>query len=88
MSLLFSWQVFVLYQVIIVAIASSAGVWLFYVQHQFEDVYWESGNDWDLLDAALKGSTFYKLPLVFEWVSGYIVTTIFIILMPGYQIII
>lgn len=72
MSFIFGWQAFVLYQVLVVAVAASAGVWLFYVQHQFEEVYWESGHEWDLVEAALKGSTFYKLPIVFEWVSGYI----------------
>lgn len=72
LSLLFGWQTYVLYQTLIIATASAAGVWLFYVQHQFEEVYWESSKEWDLVDAALKGSTFYKLPIVFEWVSGYI----------------
>jgi omega-6 fatty acid desaturase (delta-12 desaturase) len=72
LSLAFGWQVYVAYQVLIIAMASTAGVWLFYVQHQFEDVYWESSEEWDLVEAALRGSTFYKLPIVFEWVSGYI----------------
>lgn len=72
LSAVFGWKTVVLYQVLTVAIASSAGVWLFYVQHQFEEVYWEKGEEWDLAEAALKGSTFYKLPLVFEWISGYI----------------
>lgn len=72
LSLLFGWKTVVLYQLLTIAVASSAGVWLFYVQHQFEEVYWEKGEDWDVAEAALKGSTFYKLPLVFEWISGYI----------------
>jgi len=59
-------------QFIILFMASSIGVWLFYVQHQFEEVYWEDGAEWNSVDAALQGSTFYKLPLVFEWLSGYI----------------
>ena len=45
-------------------VAGAAGVWLFYVQHQFEDAYWERGEDWDYTAAALKGSSFYKLPSV------------------------
>ena len=52
--------------------SGSIGVWLFYVQHQFEDVYWERGNEWDYAAAALKGSSFYKLPKVLQWFSGNI----------------
>ncbi len=48
------------------------GVWMFYVQHQFEDVYWSQDPDWDYGDAALKGSTYYKLPKVLQWFSGNI----------------
>lgn len=72
MSMTFGLGTFLLYQILIIAIASSSGVWLFFVQHQFEDVYWEASGEWDLLDAALKGSTYYKLPAVIEWISGYI----------------
>jgi omega-6 fatty acid desaturase (delta-12 desaturase) len=53
-------------------VAGSAGVWLFYVQHQFEDVYWERGEDWDYTAAALRGSSFYKLPRILQWFSGNI----------------
>lgn len=53
-------------------VAGPAGVWLFYVQHQFEDVYWERGENWDYTAAALKGSSFYKLPRVLQWFSGNI----------------
>jgi len=45
---------------------------MFYVQHQFEDVYWERGDDWDYVTAALQGSSFYKLPKVLQWFSGNI----------------
>ena len=45
-------------------LAGSAGVWLFYVQHQFEDAYWQRGDDWGYAEAALQGSTFLKLPRV------------------------
>jgi len=72
MIMLFGWQTFVLYQTLIVAIASSAGLWLFYVQHQFEEVYWEDEGEWDLIEAALKGSTYYQLPNILEWFTGYI----------------
>jgi omega-6 fatty acid desaturase (delta-12 desaturase) len=45
---------------------------LFYVQHQFEGVYWESQERWDYVDAALRGSSFYKLPRLLQWFSGNI----------------
>ncbi len=53
-------------------LAASAGVWLFYVQHQFEDTHWEAEEDWDLHDAALHGSSHYVLPSVLQWISGNI----------------
>jgi omega-6 fatty acid desaturase (delta-12 desaturase) len=59
-------------QLTAVTVAGSAGVWLFYVQHQFEDVYWERGNKWDYEKAALQGSSYYKLPRVLQWFSGNI----------------
>lgn len=55
-----------------VLIAAAAGVWLFYVQHQFEGVYWERQAEWDYYTAALKGSSFYQLPKVLQWFSGNI----------------
>jgi omega-6 fatty acid desaturase (delta-12 desaturase) len=59
-------------QLIIIGVAGSCGVWLFYVQHQFEDAYWERGEEWDYTTAALRGSSFYKLPKVLQWFSGNI----------------
>jgi omega-6 fatty acid desaturase (delta-12 desaturase) len=53
-------------------IAGSAGIWLFYVQHQFEDAYWQTGEDWDYADAALQGSTYLRLPKVLQFFSGSI----------------
>jgi omega-6 fatty acid desaturase (delta-12 desaturase) len=47
-------------------------VWLFYVQHQFEDAYWERHEDWNYTAAALQGSSFYKLPKMLQWLSGNI----------------
>lgn len=63
---------FFIIQSIIMVIAGGIGIWLFYVQHQFEDVYWESEASYNSVEAALKGSTFYKLPILLEWMSGYI----------------
>src|SRR6266545_4104236 len=56
----------------VMMVAGSAGVWLFYVQHQFEGAYWERGEDWDYTAAALQGSSFYKLPKILQWFSGNI----------------
>ena len=56
----------------IVMLAGAAGIWLFYVQHQFEDVYWERGEQWSYVDAALHGSAYLKLPKVLQFFSGNI----------------
>jgi len=53
-------------------IAASAGVWLFYVQHQFEETNWQSSDDWQLHDAAMHGSSHYDLPSVLQWFSANI----------------
>jgi omega-6 fatty acid desaturase (delta-12 desaturase) len=53
-------------------LAASIGVWLFYVQHQFEDVAWTSDGDWMLLEAALRGSSYYDLPAVLRWLTANI----------------
>ncbi len=72
MSAIFGVVNYLLIQLIVMAVAGSTGVWLFYVQHQFEDVYWERGEDWSYTAAALKGSSFYKLPRILQWFSGNI----------------
>jgi omega-6 fatty acid desaturase (delta-12 desaturase) len=53
-------------------IAASTGIWLFYVQHQFEDTYWEGHATWEYVTAAMEGSSYYKLPRVLEWMTGSI----------------
>src|SRR5262245_36470522 len=53
-------------------IAGAMGVWLFYVQHQFEDTYWAKGAEWDYATAAVEGSSFYRLPRVLNWFTGSI----------------
>ncbi len=50
-------------------VAATAGIWLFYVQHQFEGVRWARHEDWDPIQAALQGSSYYKLPKVLQWVT-------------------
>jgi acyl-lipid omega-6 desaturase (Delta-12 desaturase) len=47
-------------------------VWLFYVQHQFDGIYWERHENWDWMRQALEGSSFYKLPRLLQWFSGNI----------------
>jgi hypothetical protein len=61
-----------LIQLTVTAIAGAVGIWLFYVQHQFEGVHWARGKDWDYTSAALQGSSFYKLPRVLQWFTGNI----------------
>jgi omega-6 fatty acid desaturase (delta-12 desaturase) len=53
-------------------IAGAAGLWLFYVQHQFEGVYWARHKEWNRTRAALEGSSFYKLPRLLQWITGSI----------------
>jgi acyl-lipid omega-6 desaturase (Delta-12 desaturase) len=53
-------------------LAGAAGIWLFYVQHQFEDAYWQRADQWSYADAALRGSSFLKLPGLLQFVSGNI----------------
>jgi omega-6 fatty acid desaturase (delta-12 desaturase) len=66
------WQTYLLIQLPIIWMAGTAGVFLFYVQHQFEGVYWSRKQEWDPLRAAMEGSSFYKLPAVLRWISGSI----------------
>jgi omega-6 fatty acid desaturase (delta-12 desaturase) len=56
----------------IMLMAASMGVWLFYVQHQFEDVMWARGQGWSHLEAAMLGSSYYDLPFLLRWFSGNI----------------
>ena len=69
---LFGWQSYFAIQLPMLFVASTAGVWLFFVQHQFEDVYWAKHEEWDIVRAALEGSSFFKLPVVLEWFTGHI----------------
>ena len=69
---IFGFLPWLIIQLIVTGVSSACGVWLFYVQHQFEDAYWERGEDWDYTAAAMQGSSFYKLPKIFQWFSGNI----------------
>ncbi len=65
-------KTFLLVQSPIMAFAATSGVWLFYVQHQYEDVYWAPDDTWDYTLAALRGSSFYNLPAPLRWITGNI----------------
>lgn len=72
MSAIFGVLHYVLLQLTVTAVAGAVGIWLFYIQHQFEGVYWERAEAWDYTSAAMKGASFYKLPKVLQWFSGNI----------------
>ena len=72
MMVLIGWQAYLLIQIPIMFLAASAGVWLFYVQHNFDGTYWDRKENWDFLKAGLKGSSYYRLPAVLQWFSGNI----------------
>lgn len=63
---------FILVQLPITLLAATAGVWLFFVQHQFEDTHWAQAEDWNFQHSALHGSSHYVLPAVLRWLSGNI----------------
>jgi omega-6 fatty acid desaturase (delta-12 desaturase) len=69
---IFGFKSYLLIQLTITGVGGAIGIWMFYVQHQFEGVYWERGEDWDYTAAALQGSSFYKLPKILQWFSGNI----------------
>ena len=70
--MLVGWRDFLLVWGPSALIAGSVGVWLFYVQHQFEDTYWESSGDWSYADAALRGSSYLRLPQPLQFFTGNI----------------
>lgn len=72
LSLLIGFREFLLIWVPILLLSGSAGVWLFYVQHQFEDAYWRGAEDWDYATAAMLGSSYFRLPRVVQWFTGNI----------------
>lgn len=66
------WEAFLLVQLPIFLISGAAGIWLFYVQHTFEDSYFEEDAEWEYVKAAVEGSSFYKLPKPLQWITGNI----------------
>ncbi|MEK1886671.1 MAG: fatty acid desaturase [Phyllobacterium sp.] len=63
---------FLLIHLPIVTLAGAAGIWLFYVQHQFEETHWSSATEWQFHEAALHGSSYYILPGFLSWITGNI----------------
>ncbi len=72
LSALMGWQAYLMIQIPILFLGTSAGVWLFYVQHNYEGTYWERHDQWDFFRAGLHGSSFYQLPAVLQWFTGNI----------------
>lgn len=69
---LVGWQAFLLVQLPIVFVSGFLGIWLFYVQHQFEDTFFEHEEEWSYVMAAVEGSSYYKLPKLLQWITGNI----------------
>ncbi|MBY0224148.1 MULTISPECIES: fatty acid desaturase [Sporosarcina] len=69
---LIGWQAFLLIQGVMMFTAAMLGIWLFYIQHTFEDSYFEEESDWDYVKAAVEGSSYYQLPRVLQWATGNI----------------
>jgi omega-6 fatty acid desaturase (delta-12 desaturase) len=67
-----SWHAFLLIFLPSIITGATIGLWLFYVQHQFEETYWDRDENWDLHDAALHGSSHYILPEPLQWLTGNI----------------
>ncbi len=70
--LLVGWKTYLLVQLPIMFLGTSAGVWLFYVQHNFDPTYWERHNKWAFVKAGFEGSSYYKLPAILQWFTGNI----------------
>jgi len=71
-SLLIGLRPYLMIQLPVIFVAGTIGIWLFYVQHQFEGVYWASHDSWDPKRAAMEGSSYYKLPRIMQWFTGNI----------------
>lgn len=72
MSLLIGWKAYLMIQLPVLWLAGTAGIWLFYVQHQYQGGYWKRSGEWNFTASALLGASFYRLPKVLNWFSGSI----------------
>ncbi len=70
--LLIGWSDFLLVWAPSALLAGSTGIWMFYVQHQFEDAYWQDSERWSYAEAALRGSSYLRLPKVLQFFTGNI----------------
>ena len=68
----FGWKTLLMVELPVLLVAGALGIWLFYVQHQFEEAYWEKQEDWDADEAAIHGSSFYDLPRFLHCFTGNI----------------
>jgi acyl-lipid omega-6 desaturase (Delta-12 desaturase) len=72
LSMTLGWRTLLLVHLPILLLSGAAGVWLFYVQHQFESAYWARSGTWSVERSAVSGSSYYHLPAVLRWFSGNI----------------
>ncbi len=72
MSLLIGWREYLFIQLPVMWLAGAGGIWMFYMQHQYENAYWVHASQWDYAHAALDGASYYKLPKVLQFFSGNI----------------
>jgi acyl-lipid omega-6 desaturase (Delta-12 desaturase) len=72
LCLAIGWESFLLIQGPVFLISGMLGIWLFYVQHQFEETYFEKDDEWSYVKAAVEGSSYYKLPKLLQWITGNI----------------
>ena len=70
--LLVGWKTWLMVQLPVFMLGTSIGVWLFYVQHNFDPTYWERHKKWEFVRAGFEGSSYYKLPAVLQWFTGNI----------------
>lgn len=71
-SLTIGLQSYLLIQLPVIYICGFIALWMFYIQHQFENVYWARHEEWDRIKVAMDGSSYYKLPRLLQWFSGNI----------------
>jgi omega-6 fatty acid desaturase (delta-12 desaturase) len=72
LSVLFGWKNYLVVQLLVILFGASVGIWMFYVQHNFQGVYWKRHAEWNYFQASLQGSSFYKLPAILNWFTGNI----------------
>ncbi len=72
LALVFGWRAVLLVHVPVIAITTIVGVWLFSVQHRFEEAHWLRKSDWTFHDASMKGTSYLKLPRILQWMTGNI----------------